>query len=66
MGRLLITIGILFVVIGLFCGVWPPFPPIGHLPGDISITGKHGSFYFPVVSCIVVSIVLNVILCLFH
>ncbi|UQT38555.1 DUF2905 family protein [Acidaminococcus intestini] len=43
-----------------------PFPPIGAFAGDISITGKHGSFYFPVVSCIVVSIVLNVILCLFH
>lgn len=65
MGRLLITIGILFVVIGLFVEFGPHFLPLGHLPGDISITGKHGSFYFPVVSCIVVSIVLNVILCLF-
>lgn len=66
MGRLLITIAILFVVIGLFVEFGPHFLPLGHLPGDISITGKHGSFYFPVVSCIVVSIVLNVILCLFH
>lgn len=66
MGRLRITIGILFVVIGLFVEFGPHFLPLGHLPGDISITGKHGSFYFPVVSCIVVSIVLNVILCLFH
>ena len=65
MGRLLITIGILFVVIGLLWSL-APISSIGHLPGDISITGKHGSFFFPVVSCIVVSIVLNVILCLFR
>ena len=44
MGRLLITIGILFVVIGLFVEFGPHFLPLGHLPGDISITGKHGSF----------------------
>ena len=39
MGRLLITIGILFVVIGLFVEFGPHFLPLGHLPGDISITG---------------------------
>ncbi|WP_278341661.1 DUF2905 family protein [Acidaminococcus fermentans] len=36
------------------------------MPGDIHITGKHGSFYFPVVTCIVVSVVLNLLLRLFH
>ncbi len=36
--------------------------PLGHLPGDIHIEGKNGSFYFPIVTSIVLSIVLTVIL----
>lgn len=36
--------------------------PLGRLPGDIRIEGKNGSFYFPVVSSILVSVVLTVVL----
>ena len=36
--------------------------PLGHLPGDIRIEGENGSFYFPVTSSILVSVVLTVIL----
>jgi len=36
--------------------------PLGRLPGDIHIEGKHGSFYFPIVTSILLSIVLTVIL----
>ena len=36
--------------------------PLGRLPGDIHIEGKNGSFYFPVVSSIVVSVVLTIVL----
>ena len=36
--------------------------PLGRLPGDIRIEGENGSFYFPVTSSIVVSILLTVIL----
>ena len=36
--------------------------PFGRLPGDIRIEGKNGSFYFPVVTSIVLSILLTVIL----
>ena len=36
--------------------------PLGRLPGDIRIEGKNGSFYFPVVSSILVSVILTVIL----
>ena len=36
--------------------------PLGRLPGDIRIEGKNGSFYFPVTSSILVSVVLTVIL----
>lgn len=35
--------------------------PLGRLPGDIRIEGEHGSFYFPVVSSILVSVFLTII-----
>jgi len=36
--------------------------PLGRLPGDIRIEGENGSFYFPVVSSILVSVVLTILL----
>jgi hypothetical protein len=36
--------------------------PLGHLPGDIRIQGENGSFYFPITSSILVSVVLTIML----
>lgn len=36
--------------------------PLGRLPGDIRIEGEHGSFYFPLTSSILVSVILSIIL----
>ena len=36
--------------------------PLGHLPGDIRIEGENGSFYFPVTTSILVSLVLTIVL----
>lgn len=35
---------------------------LGRLPGDISYQGRHGSFYFPVVTCIVLSVALTLLM----
>jgi hypothetical protein len=63
-GKILIVIGIIGVVVGvaLYLG-WGPrlFGWMGHLPGDIRIEGKNSGFYFPIVTCIVLSIILTVI-----
>jgi hypothetical protein len=66
MGKLLIIIGLLLALIGLVL-VWAPglFGWFGHLPGDIRIERENGSFYFPITSMIVVSIVLSVLFNLF-
>jgi len=48
----LTSIGILLVV-GLLMEFGGKFLPLGHLPGDIHITSEHGSFYFPIVTCVV-------------
>ncbi len=66
MGKILIHLGLLLVVIGCVVQFLGGSIPLGHLPGDISITGKHGGFYFPVVTCIVISVVLNIIFRLFR
>ncbi|WP_205515029.1 DUF2905 domain-containing protein [uncultured Selenomonas sp.] len=55
------SIGIL-LVIGLLMEFGGKFLPLGHLPGDIHITSEHGSFYFPIVTCVVIRIILSVLL----
>ena len=59
--RLLIIIGLLFIVVGL---LYPFFRDIGFgkLPGDIAIKTENSSFYFPIVTCIIVSVVISLIL----
>ena len=66
MGRTLIAIGLLLLVVGVIVEFGGHFLPLAHLPGDIHITGRHGSFYCPIVTCIVVSVILNLLLRLFH
>ena len=60
MNRLLILIGLILVAAGL---LWPYLSRLGlgNLPGDIAIRGEHGGFYFPIVTCILVSLVLTLI-----
>ena len=62
--KLLIIIGLLFIVIGL---LYPFFRDIGfgRLPGDIVIKKENSSFYFPIVSCIVVSVIVSLLLMFF-
>ena len=61
MSRTLIVIGVLCLVIGL---LWPWLSKLGlgALPGDIHIERKGWSFYFPITTGLVVSVVLSVIL----
>jgi hypothetical protein len=60
MGKLLVIIGLVLVAAGL---LWPYLARLGlgRLPGDIAVQGEHGGFYFPIVTCIVVSVVLSLI-----
>ena len=67
MGRALITLGILLVVIGLAVELGPRLPfRIGRLPGDIHIHGKNTTFYFPIVTCILASLVLTLVMWIFN
>ena len=67
MGRLLIVAGVFLVVVGLLFTIGDKLPlRIGRLPGDIYIHGKHTSFYFPVVTCLLLSVVLSLVLLFFR
>lgn len=55
----LIVVGILIVVIGFVWLVAPSIPWLGKLPGDIVIERENFRFYFPVVTCILLSFLLT-------
>ena len=66
MGRLLINAGILLVVVGLAIMLGERLGiRLGRLPGDIRIEGRRGGFYFPIVTCLLISVVLSAIAWLF-
>lgn len=65
-GKIFIVLGIVFLTVGIAVLYFPNiFNWFGKLPGDIRMEGKSGSFYFPLVSGIVISIVLTVVINLF-
>ncbi|WP_027092828.1 DUF2905 domain-containing protein [Cohnella thermotolerans] len=59
--KILIGIGILLVVVGLIWMIGGRFLPLGRLPGDISYEKGNVRFYFPIVTCLLVSVVLSLI-----
>ena len=65
LGRTLVVLGIAVVVVGLVLMVAPSIPWLGKLPGDILVRRERATFYFPIVTCLVVSVVLTVILNMF-
>ena len=62
MGRTLITIGVILVVAGLWISYGPRIPLIGKLPGDILVKRENFTFYFPLATSILLSVLLSLIL----
>ena len=65
MRRSLIFVGLALIAIGL---LWPWVRRLGlgRLPGDIRIQTEHGAFYFPLVTCLVISLLISLLLWLFR
>jgi hypothetical protein len=60
LARLLIAIGIVFVVAGLLVAIGARLPfRLGRLPGDFVWRGKNSTFYFPLATCLLLSILLS-------
>ena len=64
-GKLLIIVGILLVVIGLAFVFADKIPFLGRLPGDIYIKRERFSFYFPITTSIIISIILTILFSIF-
>jgi hypothetical protein len=61
LARFLILLGVILVVLGLALLLLPKIPGLGRLPGDIIIKRQNFTFYFPLGTCILVSLVLSLI-----
>ena len=66
MGRFLLLIGIFMVVAGLVLIFLPKIPFIGRLPGDFVIKRGNFTFYFPLATSIILSIILTIIFSIFR
>ncbi len=62
LARIIILGGVILLGVGLFLYFAGSVPGLGRLPGDIHFKGERFSFYFPLTTCILISIVLSIIL----
>ena len=65
LGKFLVIFGIILVAVGLILLAAPKIPWLGRLPGDILVKRKNFTFYFPIATSIILSIVLTVLINLF-
>ena len=65
-GKVLVVLGLILLGLGLILLYGPKIPWLGKLPGDINIQREKFTFYFPLASSIVISIVLTILFSLFR
>lgn len=65
LGKSLVVIGVLIAVVGVVLMLAGRVPWLGRLPGDIYVQRGNWSFYFPIVTSLVLSVVLTVVFWLF-
>jgi hypothetical protein len=65
-GRLLVIVGSVLLILGLILWLSPKIPWLGKLPGDITYKRDNFTFYFPLGTCILLSVILNLILYFFR
>jgi hypothetical protein len=66
LGKMLILLGVFIILIGFLLVIGEKIPWIGRLPGDIIIRKKNFTFYFPIVTSILISIILTLFFTLFR
>jgi hypothetical protein len=65
-GRMLVILGVLLVIVGLGFMFADKIPYIGRLPGDIYVKREKFSFYFPLATSIILSIILTILFSIFR
>jgi hypothetical protein len=63
LGRILIIAGVVLIVLGVIVTLGSRLPiRLGHLPGDISYRGRNTTVYFPIVTCLLLSVILSFVM----
>jgi hypothetical protein len=66
-GRMLVTAGLILVAIGVLFMLGDKLPiRLGRLPGDIVVRGRNSTFYFPLVTCLLLSLIFSLVMWLFR
>ena len=65
-GKVLLIVGLVIAAVGVWLMWGPKIPLLGKLPGDIVIRRENFSFYFPITTCIVLSVLISLLLKLFR
>ena len=61
LGKILIFLGLVIVLLGVFLLIFGKIPFLGKLPGDIYVSRKNFTIYFPLATCILLSLILSLI-----
>jgi uncharacterized protein HemY len=62
LAKTLIYLGLILVVLGVIIGLAGKLPWLGHLPGDIYVQRERFTFYFPLATCILISVIITLVL----
>ncbi len=62
LGKSIIAIGAILIIVGVLMTIAGKIPGVGKLPGDIMIRRENFSFYFPLTTCILLSIIVSVVM----
>lgn len=65
-GKALILLGLLIVVVGVFFSLGGKIPWLGRLPGDLMIEREGYTYYFPLTTCILISVIISLVLYFFR
>jgi Protein of unknown function (DUF2905) len=65
-GKTLVFFGLILVIVGLVLSFAGKLPWLGNLPGDITIQRERFSFYFPITTCILISVLISLVLYFFR
>jgi uncharacterized protein HemY len=65
-GKTLIYLGLVLVIVGVVFALAGKLPWLGHLPGDITIQRERFTFYFPLATCILISLIVSLVLYFFR
>jgi len=62
LGKFLILVGVFIIVLGLLVMFWSKIPFLGRLPGDVFLHKGSFRFFFPIMTCLVISAVLTIVI----